>query len=1206
MRRFLLLLGIVASTAFAGGPLPFGRDLPPPKRGLVRAKGAGAVFDCLAPASRSLWQTEQQTAGAAASASLLREDGDQTVLTLRATAQPSARMALPEAGADAARTITYFAFECRSSQPARLAIRLAGSGRHVNEAHFETATGSEWRQVFLPLTDSPFKTLGSIAAVEFKLQSDATGAAVELRQIALGATPFTDRSWQGQVGTISLEGDWRFAADPADEGTAHTWARPDFDDTSWRTLKVGIPWERQQVEHHGWGWYRQQIFIPAAWTGVPLTLELGEIPSDDDVWFNGERVGGLHGEYKYKNWIDRRYVVLPKQIRYGALNTIAVRVWGGDLTFIGHSSGLAKSPHLARLDPFPVGLRSPSGDTVPAERFDLSDAQRGIPLELVLSFPSELAAAKGATCHYRLCDPLQAVLAAGQAPLRDTGSVTAEAVAPLSSAEAQTLYLRGRGSIDLVVTDEHNQPIYAGRRHLDRLSFSNRDLTPLNPLPPTLEETPYGRLRLVDTIDCATPVAEEEHPYLQGGFESALQRMTPGSDPGVQVREILGRRARESGFGWFAYRIGRGRLKPHSTYLLRIEYPEDQPRFCPIEIQTGQNYQDVGWKNGVGPDDVYDNWPLSQQWQWYDVIVPLDDETVGTGGTGSAPAENGVWVYFMNKLKPHSYYSMYSGGPAIATIKLYEIDPAQNAPAIRRPAGLPQRVLAFDWERQPDHDPYDLVRYARLMGYSAISPVILKWAFANYSAPLSGYTTITIDSQNYWAKEAPVSSASANAQPEDRSSVHARYLAATRQLGIDYIPRIEWGGSMDLPKSARALDVNGQPMKPNRFEQWCGNLLQPETWDDLQRLMDHLIAPYTASNPQLKGVLWRIRCSRMPISYGQADLERFARETGAKLPPGLAAQWAAWAAGEGRKDYEDWWHRKRAEFHLRLERLLQSYRPDLRLYYFNWDPDKFGLIDPDLSAWAFLSLVDTPGPEGGRAAYEKEREVRRSFTDEDYRSVLHTGNFGRAFNGLNRADLGLRPELYAAATGIELFAPVNYRCYADRPGYLNYFRTAEGLAVSHAVTYDEVASRTINPKYEGNMIVPAGAPFSMALELLAYFHGDARTLSYTAYTFGRGFAAAHRRFAQAYLALPAISGTIVEQSDSDVKIRTYASPQGTYVGVAYKGDAARKVSVRIPRSAGSKVTDLVTQRVVPAQVDGDRLRFEVPTGPMELNAFLVQ
>ena len=71
------------------------------------------------------------------------------------------------------------------------------------------------------------------------------------------------------------------------------------------------------------------------------------------------------------------------------------------------------------------------------------------------------------------------------------------------------------------------------------------------------------------------------------------------------------------------------------------------------------------------------------------------------------------------------------------------------------------------------------------------------------------------------------------------------------------------------------------------------------------------------------------------------------------------------------------------------------------------------------------------------------------------------------------------------------------------------------------------------------MITPANGDFSMALELLAYFHGDARTLTYTAYTFGRGFADAHRRFAQAFLALPAVEGKVVEGTDPDVRVRLY-------------------------------------------------------------------
>ncbi len=99
---------------------------------------------------------------------------------------------------------------------------------------------------------------------------------------------------------------------------------------------------------------------------------------------------------------------------------------------------------------------------------------------------------------------------------------------------------------------------------------------------------------------------------------------------------------------------------------------------------------------------------------------------------------------------PKSIILCMRGGPAVARIKLYEIDPDKNAPVINKPKNLPQRVLMFDWERQPDHQPADLVAYAKLMGYNAISPVILKWGFANYSDPLNGYNSVNVDARDYW------------------------------------------------------------------------------------------------------------------------------------------------------------------------------------------------------------------------------------------------------------------------------------------------------------------------------------------------------------------------------------------------------------------------------------------------------------------------
>lgn len=1212
----LWLVAAVAASALE----PFGSGLKLPARDVKPVSKTAYRNDlaCLAPPLAAKWTVENPAAEAPQPFTLAARDG-RPALALAAGAMTPARttvrLLLPgDAAANGAvwakNQANYISFQCQTNRPVQMTCQLLQRGKSAGtwQAGFSLAPGG-WQEVVLPLPEFGMKSFGQIAGVGFRTAAAPAGAEVAIASIAIGTMPFNEDSWKTHRLAISLLGDWRFAADPGDQGLTRKWYADDFDDSAWATLKSGQSWQEQGIDLYGYGWYRQQVYLPKEFAGVPLTLDLTTIAADDDAWCNGTRVGGWHSEYKYNNHLPRAYTIPPALLRYGATNTIAIRIWGGFLGFIGNKSGLTKGPLVAALDPYRVGLRAPGGETVPAELFDLSDARQGQPFEIVFSFPAALGT--NAQLRYRIGDYLGHDILAGQVPLVAGPEGRLQAAVAAGREAAQAVYLRGRLRCSLLVTDAAGTPLCALTRFVDRLAFTKRDETALPALPEQFEDTPCGRLRLIDDIDCAASLYDDPHPYLQGGFEHIQDRVTPGSPVGVRVADILGRQARECDYGWFAYRIGRGKLRPHSTYLVRIEYPEDKPRFAPIEIQTGQNYMDVGWRNGVAPNDVYDPWPLSNSWQWYDVIVPLDDQTVGTGGTGSAPAENGLWLYFLNKLKPGAYYAMWSGGPAVARIKLYELDPEKNAPVIRLPQGLPQRLLAFDWERQPDHDPADFCRYARLMGYNAISPVIIKWFFANYSNPLNGYGSVAIDAHDYWARKDydPASGQPAASPLPGRPSQHNRYLEATKTWGLKYLPRVEWGGSQDLPNQARAIDVNGQPTKPNRFAPWCSNLLHPATWDDLQKLMDHLVKPYAQDYPQLAGVLWRIRCNRLPISYGRADVELFCRETGTALPPGGEAQWTAWAAGDAKVQYDDWWHRKRAAFHIRLAKLLQSYRPDLALYYYNWDEDKFGLIEPDITAWGFVANVVKPAPEGGRAAYEKERQVRAGFTAQDYLAVMRSGNFGKASKGVNRADYGIRPELYRGTPGIQLFAPANYLCYADKPEYLNYFRTDDGLAVSNVVSYDEIGARSINPKYEGNMITPAGPAFSMALELLAWFHGDARTLNYTVYTYGRGFAAAHRRFAQAFLALPALPGTVVEQGDAELKVRVYPSPNGTYVGVGYRGMGvnAKKFSIRLPGlKPGTGLEDLVTGKTIATAPDGDGLRFDLESGPMALHAFLLR
>ena len=1193
-----------------GAKLPASREIKPAKVGME-------PVDCLSPEHAKLWSVELALPDTEDKLFSFSDDNGTPVLNIAAglldPARTTVRILLPGNGPAngdvwAKNKASFVSFLCRSSKPAAMTFHLLLRGKTPGtyQTGFSAQPG-DWQRVVLPISEFKLKNFGNVAGFAVRSAEAGEDCTVSIKDISVGGAPFSDDSWKHQRFSISINGDWRFRRDSAEEGKGNNWFAANLDDAGWSVLRSGQSWQQQGVNHYGWGWYRQNMFIPQELAGVPLTLNLTSIPSDDDVWINGVHIGGIHGEYKYKNLINRAYVIPAGLIRYGQENSIALRIWGGRITFIGDNSGLIKGNLRAEFDPYLPLMRQPGGEAVPFPLFDLSDAQRGKEFEIVMPFPAVLVGEGGAFLNYRLTDYTGRGITAGCAPLTVGEDGLARAVLTIDRQTAQTIYLRGRFRAGLVVEDAAGVPQYTGIREFDNLSFAGRDNKPLPELPEQFADTPYGKLRLIDEIDCATSVFDSPHPYLQGGFVNELNHMTPGSASEVKVVDILGKKARESEYGWFAYRIGRGKLKPRSQYLLRIEYPEDKPRYAPIEIQTGQNFMGLGWKTGIAPDDVYDNWPLSGKWEWHDVIVPLDDQTVGTGGVGSAPGENGFWVYFLNKRKPGQYYALWEGGPAVARIQLYEIDPVKNAPQIRLPEGLPQRVLAMDWERQADHDPQDLVRYAKLMGYNAISPIMLKWSFANYGEPINGYGTNVIDAQNYWAhiRYEPGSGIDAASPYPQRKSQHALYLEATKQWGINYIPRVEWGGSMDLPEEARALDPTGKPTKPNRFAPWCANLLHPATWDDMARYVEYLMKPHFKDNPQLAGMLWRIRCSRMPISYGPRDIELFAQETGTPLPGGRYEQWSAWVTGEAKTAYETWWHQKRADFHIRLSKLLQSYDPKLMLYYHNWDSDKFGIIEPDLTAWAFVSKVVKAGPQGGREEYLKERTLRKTFTAQDYIHVLHTGNFGNAFAGFNRADLGIRPELYANAPGIQLFAPAHYLCYADMPEYLEYFRTKEGLAVSNMVSYDEIGSRTIHPKYECNELIPAGAAYSMAMELLPYFHGDARTLNFTTYTYGRGFADAHRRFAQAFLTLPAISGKIV-QTEDDLRVRTYPSQNGTYVGVAYKGYAPRKLSIRVPADKDNPtVEDLVLGQTVPARREGENIVFDVESGPVELNAYLI-
>jgi beta-galactosidase len=126
-----------------------------------------------------------------------------------------------------------------------------------------------------------------------------------------------------------VRGEWKFI-----EGDNLLWKAPDFNDSSWQTVKLPANWEDHSnyTQDNVYGWYRREITIPADFKGQDIFINVGKVDDADETYFNGVKVGGLgHFPPEYITAWDvvRRYKVPHELIHYGSANSIAVRVFDG-------------------------------------------------------------------------------------------------------------------------------------------------------------------------------------------------------------------------------------------------------------------------------------------------------------------------------------------------------------------------------------------------------------------------------------------------------------------------------------------------------------------------------------------------------------------------------------------------------------------------------------------------------------------------------------------------------------------------------------------------------------------------------------------------------------------------------------------------------------------------------------------------------------
>lgn len=118
---------------------------------------------------------------------------------------------------------------------------------------------------------------------------------------------------------------------------ATRWSAPGDVDAGWPTLKAPGLWEEQGLpDVDGIVWLRKRIELTPAQAAGSAELHLAKVDDCDEVWVNGQRVGGQCG---YD--LPRRYAVPAGVLRAGA-NWIAVRVTdtGGGGGFHGDAAAL--------------------------------------------------------------------------------------------------------------------------------------------------------------------------------------------------------------------------------------------------------------------------------------------------------------------------------------------------------------------------------------------------------------------------------------------------------------------------------------------------------------------------------------------------------------------------------------------------------------------------------------------------------------------------------------------------------------------------------------------------------------------------------------------------------------------------------------------------------------------------------------------------
>lgn len=686
---------------------------------------------------------------------------------------------------------------------------------------------------------------------------------------------------------------------------------------------------------------------------------------------------------------------------------------------------------------------------------------------------------------------------------------------------------------------------------------------------PWIEIPPFGLARLVDEVNCG-----EENP-------EHLFTESPSAVSELQI--ILGRKCRvlkktADECAFMAFRMGKFKLlTPGKDYVLVVEYPEDNPRA--YIVMNGGNETSRGFHTGATTGDAlhpkYVNnnceslrLPLSGKYERWTLYFNLHDRFPELGfirgaGERKLTADDGfpvIIAQFSERNDP------VSRGAAVSRILLYEVKDksALIQPLKLPPQNLPHRRIfwreemadgVIDSARENERgvkEPLDWYKFKvnqmQFLGINTFCKDLLEFGACQHWDP-------TAYGGNNWVFFA-----------ERHKNLWGQIVELMSKNKFDLLPYYEYSGSkgykgLGNQRRCKPLGRNDAYTHISWIESANADITDPDTYEDFKKILDLTVLKFN-SKANFAGIWLRPR-SQLPISFSDAALTRFAKETNREKIPTRVNLIADKKLYE---DYKDWWFGKRQQFITSMRDYLRTNGITNAFALFTTEASEPGPSFPDWDK----KIVTDDVPTWQKILSQPQHIIDgRKITPVSTEYVLEQKLYEKALTSAplpwgnwepHHASPPADPLRYNNVDGAMLTYGFNRLYTVASSDALDLFRTASGLAIvrHYPLNEDMMFDKNGRPKL-GYFIadVERSGPFCMMAEAMAVAKGDPSMIGYLmGGNYGRGFPDYVRNFNANFLALPALPSKLLQNlcDDSEIVVREITTQSnGVWLAIVNTG-----------------------------------------------------